>query len=130
MPAADNDAQDLLGFLFAEYQESLVEAKTPLNEIEQGIVDRFIKFGQERLRTLSPQGLTYTEAGMAVKMADGTELSFLPAIEFRDVSAIHGVQVMQGGGTTRGGQNSTVQMGDFPVTGPRDRRHDRATGKG
>lgn len=75
---------------------------------------------------MAPQSLVYTEAGIALHLADGTDLAFIPAIAAPNQNG--GIDAM-GANLSRGSKSSTIQMGDYPITGPKDLRHVRATQK-
>ena len=128
MSSADPQAQDLLGFLFGEFQSKLEEDGGQLTEAEAANVSRFIEFGRERLKTMAPQSLNYTEAGISLHLADGEDLLFIPAIADPSMNKNGGVDAM-GAGLVRGNRSSTIQMGDYPVTGPKETRHVRSTQK-
>jgi hypothetical protein len=113
--------------MFLKFREDRDERKQSVTTEEYKLIQEFVAAGRALLRRDPPQGLTYVEAGMAIRLADGTDLAFLPSLATPGMAG--GVPIAQAApSTSRGGRDGSIQMGDYPVTGPREPRHDRATG--
>lgn len=113
--------------MFLKLREDRDAKKQPLTPEEFKAMQEFVEAGRALLRRDPPQGLTYVEAGMAIRLADGTDLAFIPSLATPGMSG--GTSIVQSApSTSRGGRDGTIQMGDYPISGPREARHDRATG--
>jgi hypothetical protein len=126
MPPTDNETQDLLGHLLQQFYDSVADIGEPPSEAENAFLHKFITHARDQLTKMAPQSLVYTEAGIALHLADGTDLAFIPAIAAPNQNG--GIDAM-GANLSRGSKSSTIQMGDYPITGPKDLRHVRATQK-